>query len=271
MLVDGVAVEAAADLVVDPSVGHRRQCVPGHVARQAVAVHTVTSEEELDGLRLRELGRTAPAPGLPIVRAEESFRRGGRELGIDGLRRSGCQRVCLQRPGEIRSGFQDGLPPVAPGIGDALQHLPEGRQAMAGLGGPVGAAVERLALRREEDRERPAAGSGQADDGLHVDRVEVGPFLSIDLDVDEVRVHQGGDPAVLEQLVGHDVAPVTGGVADAEEDRLVFPSGAGQRVFTPRVPIDGVVGVLEEIGRGGGLQSVCHARPPSGLGWRSGW
>ena len=58
------------------------------------------------------------------------------------------------------------------------------------VGREVGAAVERLEVGREEDRHRPAAVPGHRLDGGHVDLVEVGPLLAVDLDVDEVLVHQ---------------------------------------------------------------------------------
>jgi hypothetical protein len=39
--------------------------------------------------------------------------------------------------------------------------------------------------------------------------------------------------SVLEGFVRHDMTPVTGGVSDAEEDRLVSIAGFLQRLFTP--------------------------------------
>ncbi len=45
----------------------------------------------------------------------------------------------------------------------------------------------------------------------------------------------------------HDVAPVAGGVADGEEDRLVFLARLGERLLAPGIPVDRVVGVLEEV------------------------
>jgi len=44
------------------------------------------------------------------------------------------------------------------------------------------------------------------------------------------------------------VAPVTGGIADGEEDGLIFAAGFFERFFTPGVPVDWIVGVLPEIG-----------------------
>ena len=44
------------------------------------------------------------------------------------------------------------------------------------------------------------------------------------------------------------MAPVTGGVADAQKDRDVASFGILEGVASPRVPVDGIVRVLQEIG-----------------------
>ena len=63
---------------------------------------------------------------------------------------------------------------------------------------------------------------------------------------------------VFEGLALHDVAPVAGGVADAEEDGLVFRAGFFEGFGAPREPVDGIVGVLEEVGAGLVGESVGH-------------
>src|SRR5215469_12169725 len=61
-------------------------------------------------------------------------------------------------------------------------------------------------------------------------------------------VHQAGDFLVLEGLALHDVAPVTGGVADAEQDGFVFVLRLFQRLLAPRVPVYRVMRVLQQVG-----------------------
>lgn len=46
-------------------------------------------------------------------------------------------------------------------------------------------------------------------------------------------------------------------VPDAQENGLVLRTGFGQGLFAPRIPINGVVGVLEQIG-GGGCGEFVH-------------
>jgi hypothetical protein len=41
---------------------------------------------------------------------------------------------------------------------------------------------------------------------------------------------------------------VTGGIADAQEDGLILIPGFLQGFFSPRKPVNGVVGVLEKVG-----------------------
>ena len=85
--------------------------------------------------------------------------------------------------------------------------------------------------------------------GLHVDAVDVGALLTVDLDGDEEFVHFAGDGVVLERFALHDVAPVAGGVADGDEDGLILGRGAGEGLRPPRQPVHGVMGVLEQVGR----------------------
>jgi hypothetical protein len=59
----------------------------------------------------------------------------------------------------------------------------------------------------------------------HLHHVQFETFLAIHLDVDKPFVHHGGDVFILEELRLHDLASVTGQVADAQEDGLVSPTG----------------------------------------------
>ena len=146
---------------------------------------------------------------------------------------------------------------LLPEVGDAAQQRAEAGTAVAVLGREVGAGEERLLVRGQEHGHRPAAvplvhGQG----GRHVDVVEVGALLAVHLDGDEVLVHERGDLFVLEGLALHHVAPVAGGVADAEQDRLVLRARPRQRLLAPGMPVHRVVGVLQEVGAGAVGESV---------------
>ena len=146
-------------------------------------------------------------------------------------------------------------------IRDRDEHLAKRRHPVPRLGREVGAADERLALRRKEDGQRPAAVAGHRHHRVHVDPVHVGPLLAVDLDVDEALVHQRRGLRVLERLVRHHVAPVAGRVTDREQDRLVLCARTRERFLAPRVPVDRILGVLKQVR----ARLVCQAVHP-GLG-----
>jgi hypothetical protein len=131
-----------------------------------------------------------------------------------------------------------------------FQHLGKARHAVARLRRKVGAAVERLPVGREKHRHRPAAVLGERLHRLHIDRVDVGPLLAIDLDIDEIAIHDRGGGLVLEAFALHDVTPMTGAIAHAQQDRPVFGTGFRQRFLAPGIPVHRVVGVLPQVGTG---------------------
>ena len=93
--------------------------------------------------------------------------------------------------------------------------------------------------------------------GGHINLIEVRSFFSIDFDVDEVVVHQLRDLFVLERLVFHHMTPVTRRITDAQQNRLVISFRLAERRFSPRMPIDGIVRVLEQVRTGLVNQRVC--------------
>ena len=225
----------------------------------------VDAKQELDRHRLRKLGRSAPAAVALVEAALEAEQRGlEHPLAESGhacraTRRSApAARACSVI--ESASAVPDLLDlgaPLAPRGADAVDHLAERGQPVARHVGEVGAAVERLAVGRQEDAHRPAALAGHVLDRVHVDRVEVGPLLAVDLDRRRRLVERRGGRLVLERLALHDVAPVARRVADRQEDRLVLGARPRQRLFAPRVPIDRVVGVLEQVRAGLAGESVA--------------
>ena len=118
---------------------------------------------------------------------------------------------------------------------------------MALLRGEIGAGKKRgVVIGSQEHGQGPAAASlGQELMGILVNLVQVWPFLPVNLDVDEQPVHDFGGFRVLKRFVRHDMAPVAGGIADAEQDGLVLFLCFLQGLVTPWIPIHGVVGVLE--------------------------
>ena len=71
-------------------------------------------------------------------------------------------------------------------------------------------------------------------DDAHVDRVDVGALLAVDLDADVVLVEVAGDLLVLEALLLHHVAPVAGRVADREKTGRPRRCAPARRPRRPR-------------------------------------
>ena len=135
------------------------------------------------------------------------------------------------------------------------------RQVVARGAGKISAAKERGLVRRQKHGQRPAA----VFPGQHVMRglvnlIQIGPLFAVHLDIDEVRVHQRGGCLILERLMGHDVAPVAGGIADGQQDGLVLPARKGERFLTPRMPIHRIVGMLLKVKAGFLGEMVGHDR-----------
>ena len=238
--VDGIAVEAAADEVVHPARGHP-------VERAERGLELAAAQQELDRRRGRELRCVPEAAPLRIELRAERGDRVVQQLRRQRLRRRLLRRTLPERVDEHRRLPRDVVAPVAVRLRDGAEHLQERRHPVPRLGRVVRAAEERLAVRRDEHRHRPAALSGERDDRVHVDRVDVGPLLAVDLHADEMLVHHPRGRVVLERLPLHHVAPVARGVADRDEQRLVLGTGARERLVAPRVPVDGIARMLQEV------------------------
>lgn len=253
--------EAAAELVVDAAAGHRPAGAHGHLQRRLRTGPGVVAQQELQHHGRRELGRAAEAaPALVEVPAEThqrlvQVRLAGRVVGAGRVDGGPLGQVGPDPPGDL----PDLLPAVPPGGLHALQHLPERRHPVPGLRREVGTEVERLLVGSEEHRHRPAALPGRGLHRLHVHGVDVRPLLPVHLDRHEPLVEVLGEPGVLEALVRHDMAPVAGRVTDGQQHRHAAALRLREGLGAPGPPVDGVVGVLEQVRRGRVRETVRHA------------
>ncbi len=135
---------------------------------------------------------------------------------------------------------------LRPGLGHGVDDRQEARRSLAIARREIRPAEERAAVGRQEQRHRPAPGPERLKRG-HVDLVDVGPLLAVDLDAHEARVQCPGDLRIDEALALHDVAPVARAIADRQKDRLVLGLGLGERLGPPGIPVDRVVGVEEQV------------------------
>ena len=263
--IDAVAGEAAAELVVDAAGGHRLERSDGHRAQLLVAL----SQQEAERPVGRELGGTAEARVLRIEgRAEgpagalERRRGGGAVVGrpvrVRGTAPLDRPLHRLDRPGGALGRRLDLLASVRPGVCERRQDGAEGGLPVPSRLREVRAAEERTPVGRQHHRHGPAPVAGHRLHRGHVDRVDVGALLAVDLDAHEVAVHLLGGRRVFEGLVRHHVAPVAGRVADRQQDRFVFAPGALERRLAPRQPRDRVGGVLAQVGAGLAAELVAR-------------
>ena len=155
----------------------------------------------------------------------------------------------------------DIVTPRLPGLDDGVEYLSERGQPVAGTVREVRAGKKREPVRGGEDAHRPAAAPGGSLHRLHVDRVEVRPLFPVDLHAHEMPVHHIRRRRVREGLVAHDVAPVARGIADRDEKWPVQLLRAGEGLVAPRVPVDGIAGVLAQV-RACLATEPVHRRPP---------
>jgi hypothetical protein len=81
--------------------------------------------------------------------------------------------------------------------------------------------------------------------GGHINLIDVRTLFAVNFDVDEQLVHHARGSLILKGLVRHDMAPVAGGVADRQQDRLIRTLGLLQRFRPPGPPVDRIVLVLK--------------------------
>ncbi len=212
-----------------------------------VAGDTPLPQQQLEGARMRELGRAAEAAMVRVDVTQQRLRRAPRQGWVDrtvGRRGTVGASHAIE---QLCHGIGDVLRALAIGACDRLQHPRKSGHAVAIHRREIGAPVERLPVWREEHRQRPAASADQELHRPHVHVVDIGALLAIDLDVDEVAIHQVRNGRVLEALPLHDMAPVTRRVADREKNGSVLGTRTRECLVAPRIPIHRVVGVLQQI------------------------
>jgi hypothetical protein len=266
--VHAVAVEAPAEVVVEAAPRHL-PAGPHHEGENlgtlCLRQHVESREQCVEMGGRRELGALAEASVL-VVRRGEDRPRGARQRP-DPRRLLGD----ASWPRAQRRDQPPGLLVHALAVGRVclrcrLEHLAERRHPLARLRGEVGAGMEGPAVGRAEHGEGPAPVPGQAHQRVHVELVDVRSLLAVHLHAHVEPVHDGGGLGVLEGLPLHDVAPVTGAVADGDEERLVLLARPLEGLGAPGMPIDRVVHVLPQVGARlarqpvrGALASPIHA------------
>ena len=243
----GVPVKASANLVVHASGGHLVEGQFEHLERERHTSPMIEAEKEFESLRLGELWLKTEAAGSVVELVSQLIERGSQN-GISERFDTSARGETLVNPvNELSSTGQHIGAAVPEDIRHCFQDTGKRGQTAPVLGREVGAAVERRAVRSEEDGHGPSAVSCHRLDSSHVNGIHVRALFAVHLNADERLVHHGGDLGILERLALHNVAPVAGGVADAEKDGQVSLAGGLKRLLAPGIPVNGVVFVLEQV------------------------
>ena len=113
----------------------------------------------------------------------------------------------------------------------------------------IGSSKKRPLIGQYKHVQWPSARTRHGLHGIHVHMVYIGVFLAVDLDANKQLIHQGGRFGQGKTLVFHNVAPMARRIADTHQYGFVFSLGASKGLLAPGVPIDGVIGMLQQVGR----------------------
>ncbi len=257
--VDRVAMKAAAHVIAHAAERHWLQSFCNHEGRRVIACPGGLAQEEQQLARARKFRSAAESTprlveGLRKVRHAFLQRIGAwhAAAGRHGTQPSDLFREIFRRELHLRA-------LRVPHTDDLAKNLRKSRPSPTRVRREVGASVERLQIWRQPHAHRPAARAGRRLHERHVDAIDVGPLFAIDLDRNEITIQHVGDLLALERFVRHDVTPVARRVADRQKDRAVQFARLVERLLPPRVPVNGVLGVLQEIRAALGSETIRHS------------
>ncbi len=249
-----IAGKAAAHMVKHAAAVHVLERLLRHFPRVRMMRQTRIAQQKQQIVRRGKFGRAAKAAPLRI---EQAGKRGHTGL---------CQRTAgrfrlefLLLPQVFGQGLSGGEH-IVPIVFPEPCGLPQQRQQLCF--GQIGSRPEWLLVGCEQNGQRPAARAVHGDARRHIHRIHVGTLLPVHLYRDEFAVDEPGHFLRLEGLMCHDMTPVTGGVADAEKNRLVLFLCCRKGSGSPRAPVHGIFRMLKQIGRFFVLQLI-HCDSPA--------
>ena len=251
----GVPVEPATDLVEDAA-AHQ---VLTRVLRHIEAGRVSLDQQGVQQGGVRELRRSSEAAMHDVVVRSHGVNEltGDRTRGVRDL---------LDGTQMLDDGLGRGhhlIATLSPCTAEGLDQLHEGGLTTPAHRREIGAGEEGLAVRSQEDGVGPATLASHRQGHLHQRGVNLWTLLAIDLDGHDIGVDDLSHFWIGEGLEGHDVAPVAARVAHRDHDRHVATPCFGECFLSPREPVDGVRGVLEQIWAGGLTKVVGHGGQPT--------
>ena len=129
-------------------------------------------------------------------------------------------------PIHLRQLLDDLLPLLFWEVGSRINRLPVGKTN--GVQGPTPAACHQLTC-------------------IHINHVDVGSFLPIHLNTNQMVIHNFGGFEVFKTLVLHHMTPMAGAVANAHQNQFIFCLGPLPGEVAPFLPSHRIVGVLKQV------------------------
>ena len=111
----------------------------------------------------------------------------------------------------------------------------------------IGTSIQGFAIGQRNNVQGPAPVSGHKLQRRHVDLINVGAFLTVYLNIDKILVHYTGHFLVLKGFFFHDMAPMARRITDTDQYQFVLLLGVFESLFAPRLPVNRIMGVLEQI------------------------
>jgi hypothetical protein len=81
----------------------------------------------------------------------------------------------------------------------------------------------------------------------HINLVNVRTFFSIDLYSYVILIEKVSYLRIFKRFMGHDMAPMAGGIPDGKKNRLVFIVSFLESLVSPRIPVYRILCMLKKI------------------------
>src|SRR5687768_238054 len=101
----------------------------------------------------------------------------------------------------------DLVSPVLKRVRNAGQYFFPGRPVECSYWWIVGSPIKRFGIRCKKDVQWPATTSGNSLDSIHIDMIEIWPFLAIDLDINKMLIHERRGRFIFETFSFHYMTP----------------------------------------------------------------
>ena len=247
--IDAIARKAAAQMVVNTALTDFTRCYHHRRAHGRVAAELGLLPDEFIQEWLREFRRAREPALVQINMCAEVLRRTLRQIGGHGPARIGLGFGAQA----LRQSFAIGLNFVrrlAPDAADFSQYLQKARAPILRIFGKICAAPKRRAIAIKTNGQGPAALLAHHGQRAHIYFVQIGALFAVELDADEIGVHQRRHFFVFKAFMRHHMTPMARCIANGQKHRHIAPPRLGKHRRLPGLPMHRIVFMLQQIRAG---------------------